>query len=504
MVNTKEIDIKIPEIFRPFIKRSRYKVARGGRGAAKSWTTATLFILKAIKKKIRILCCRENQNSIKESVHKLLVDTIGRLDLDDLFYITDHTIKCVTTGSDFIFIGLKNNINKLKSYEGVDFVWIEEGENISGNSLDILIPTIRKTEKKVFENIEDLKEYLLENPELDFPEYVNEDELTLYLPSEIWILFNPNYEDDEVYSRFVRNTPESCISIECTYFDSPYFPPTLRKEMEECKASDQEKYKHIWLGQPTGAGLKIYSSKFEKKIHIDTETTRDTLLERLGKEGHCFMSIDPHSSYYPACVWIALVLNEHREWEKIIYNEFPTFEYFGSGWYADLRKKKRLELNLKELAQVIYSYDGTEYGIEIKKRFVDSRYAKGSGGSNVMTNADGMIETWKIPENGSMNLITPQEKIIDVQRQNILTDLSYNKNIQTSLFNKPRLKIMPWCKNIINSLENHRETLDGKREDEKFKDFSDALRIVYAGTIGYPIPSTYKKKRRNRQAGWMS
>ena len=101
--DTVKLKVKRPDVFLPFTALSRYKVAYGGRGSAKSWTVATMFILKAIDKKIRILCCREIMESIKESVHKLLSDTIERLELSHLFIITEHTIRCKKTDSDFIF-----------------------------------------------------------------------------------------------------------------------------------------------------------------------------------------------------------------------------------------------------------------------------------------------------------------------------------------------------------------------------------------------------------------
>jgi hypothetical protein len=498
------VDVEIPEIFKAFCRKARFKVMYGGRGAGgKSVNVSQILILRSIEKTIRVLCCRENQNSIKESVHKMLTDTIADMGIEELFHITEHSIKCIETGSDFIFIGLTNNINSLKSYANVDIVWIEEAEAVSKKSLDVLTPTIRKTETVSFATIEELENYLIENPELNYTEYINREGLAVYVPSEIWITFNPKFQDDEVYKRFVTNTPDSCILIKATYQDNPFFPPTLRKEMEDDKKNDIEKYKHIWLGLPTGAGFKIYAKKYNKDVHVINDYDKASLLTMLGRDGHCFMGIDPHSSYFPAVLWMGLVVNEHGDgWDKIIYNEFPTYDYF-NGWYSDLRKKKRIELSLQELAEAIYSYDGNEYGIQVKGRYVDTRYAKGSGGSNAMTKTAGMIETWKRTENGSMYLSTPHETIIDAQRQNVLTDLSYNKNIDISPFNKPKIKIAPWCKNTLMALENHRETLDGKHEDDKFKDFSDALRILYAGTINNPLPTKKKKRSSNRRSGWM-
>lgn len=499
------VNIKLLKTFKPLFRKARFKICYGGRGRGASWNVSMFLILMSLQSKVRVLCCREVQNSIKESVHKLLSDTIERLGLDSYFSITDHAIRALN-GSDFIFIGLqnsKNKITKVKSYEAVDYVYIEEGENISKSSLDVLIPTIRKTKEVKFKTQAGYDDFLTKNPEINYPEYIKEHELKVFLPAEIFVLFNPNFDDDEVYKRFVTNTPDSCILINSTYLDNSKAPATLVKEAEDCKKLDEDDYKHIYLGLPLGAGLKIYAKKFDTKVHMRKESKEDLLSYIAQNSVGNFVGIDPHSKYFPFAVWLAVVLNEHEEPEHIIYNEFPTYEYLG-GFYADMRKKKLLELTLKQLAQLIYSYDGNEYGITVKNRFVDTRYSKGAGGENVMTNSIGLIETWKTDENGAMILNTPSEKMIDIQRANILTDLNYNRDLQLSPFNRPKLTVAPWCKNMKQMFMSHRETTDGVHEDEKFKDPSDALRILYAGIAGKTFKRAKKiKSIRNKQASWM-
>lgn len=500
------MNLKLPSKLKPiFYKKSRYKILYGGRGGCKSWSAATFFVLTALKTSIRVLCCREFQMSIKESVHKLLSDTIHRLELDDYFEILESTITCKVNKSEFIFIGIKNNITKMKSFEGVDYCWIEEGENVSQKSLDILIPTIRKTTEKKFESEVELDKYLKANPDLNYAEYIKRDELIIYIPSEIWIIFNPNFEDEPVYKKFITKKPDSCISIEINYWDVPeFFPATLRKEMEEDKANDNEKYQHIWCGRPSGAGSLIYASKYDDNVHVINKS-KDEVLSKIAKVGNAFMSIDPHSKYYPYCLWIAIVPKENgiEGYDKIIYNEFPSFDYLGD-FYSEVRHSKKMEIGLKELAQLIYSNDGSDHGIQIINRFVDTRYAKGAGGENIMTNSVGLIETWKRPENGSLILNTPPERMIDIQRLNVLTDLSFNKMLPISPFNQPNLYVCHWCKNTINFLKNHRETADGKCEDEKYKDGSDALRIMYAGIADHKYRSKVSNgKKIIKHSGWM-
>lgn len=226
--------IELPEKLLFFItENKRYKVAYGGRGSAKSWTVARCLILNAIKSKVRILCTRQLQTSIKDSVHKLLCDSINDLKLNEYFNITRDAITCIN-GSEFIFKGLQNQTNEIKSMEGINFCWCEEAQSISEDSWQILIPTIRKE------------------------------------GSEIWITFNPDREEDATYQRFVKNTPPNSIIELVNYYDNPWFPDVLRKEMEYCKEVDFGKYEHVWLGKTViDTDAQIYHGKFEM---LDFET----------------------------------------------------------------------------------------------------------------------------------------------------------------------------------------------------------------------------------------
>lgn len=208
--------------------KSRYKVAYGGRGSGKSYGFADGCIIRALKTKTRILCARQLQNSIKDSVHKLLGDRIVALGLSQYFDITRESIKC-KNGSEFIFKGIQNNVQEIKSMEGINICWVEEAEGVTEESWDILIPTIR-TEG-----------------------------------SEIWVSFNPNMKTDATYQRFVVNPPESCTSIKINYDENPFFPEVLREEMEFCKKLNYPKYEHIWLGVPNAeAGNLFKMDKFKR------------------------------------------------------------------------------------------------------------------------------------------------------------------------------------------------------------------------------------------------
>ena len=156
----------LPARLRCLFARSRYKFIYGGRGAAKSWSVARALLLPGKAKPLRILCAREFQNSLAESVHRLLAEQIEELHLSG-FYSVQKAVITGGNGTSFVFAGLRHKVSKIKSFEGVDIVWVEEGQTVSKHSFDVLIPTIRRP------------------------------------GSEIWVTFNPDLEEDDAWRRFV-------------------------------------------------------------------------------------------------------------------------------------------------------------------------------------------------------------------------------------------------------------------------------------------------------------
>ncbi len=213
--------------FTPLFEKWRYKVFYGGRGAAKSWHFAIALILLASKKKLRILCAREYQSSIQESVHKLLVETIDRLSLRNYFIIREKKIYC-KNGSEFLFHGLAHDVSKIKSLENIDICWVEEAHSVSKKSWDTLIPTIRKEH------------------------------------SEIWISFNPDLEENETYQRFIISKNENALVKKVSFRDNIWFPEVLRLELEACKKRDFESYLNIWEGECKHASnAQIFKDRYD-------------------------------------------------------------------------------------------------------------------------------------------------------------------------------------------------------------------------------------------------
>lgn len=205
---TPEFPEKLEMLFQP----SRYKVLYGGRGGAKSWGVARALLLQGFERPLRVLCAREFQNSIRDSVHKLLSDQVDGLGLGGFYDCQAAAIKG-KNGTEFAFEGLRHNISRIKSYEGVDRVWVEEAHSVSKPSWEVLIPTIRKD------------------------------------GSEIWVTFNPEFEDDETYQRFVLTPPRDALVAELNWRDNPWFPEVLRQEKDELQRRDPAAYEHVWEGK---------------------------------------------------------------------------------------------------------------------------------------------------------------------------------------------------------------------------------------------------------------
>lgn len=212
--------IEIGEAFAGLFEPYRHKAFYGGRGSAKSHTFAGALGIITAKHTKRVVCARQFQNSIKDSVKELIeskleaLGYIGNKNKPDRFEITKTEIAHKKNGSRYSFIGLERNPNSIKSLEGADICWVEEAQGTNQKSMDILIPTIRKP------------------------------------GSEIWWSWNPEDPEDPVDKLFRgKNPPRNSLIKEVSFLDNPYFDETtLRDEMEEMKIRDIERYNHIWLG----------------------------------------------------------------------------------------------------------------------------------------------------------------------------------------------------------------------------------------------------------------
>ena len=222
----------------PLFNPSRYKILYGGRGSGKSFAVADALLLKAAQEPCLILCGREFQNSIKDSVHSLLKQRIEALGLSKYYEVTHDAIRCLKTNSRFIFKGLHHNISSIKSMSGITHLWIEEADTLSAASWKVIKPTIRESN------------------------------------SEIWITMNPKNKNDVLYREFIEpeEVPENTYRVKVNYQDNPYFPDVLKDEMKKDKARDYGYYRHVWLGECLEhSDAQVFKDKWKvEKFEDDT------------------------------------------------------------------------------------------------------------------------------------------------------------------------------------------------------------------------------------------
>jgi hypothetical protein len=278
----------------------------------------------------------------------------------------------------------------------------------------------------------------------------------------------------------VIDPPKSSMTVKINYTENPRCTKDFIEEAEECKRKRPDDYAHIYMGEPKGLGSKVYPA------FIRTHHVIDINMSRIENVCNVFMGQDPHTVYFPFCVWIARVPKSDEEFDYIIYNEFPTFEMMGNKYYYEIRQEKSCGLTLKQRANMYRVLDNTiektYNGIKSSdvKRALDTRFAKAAGAPSETLDTKGIIVAMSDPQNGGMTFETPPESSIDSQRDRLRELLEYNTDLPVNEFNCPHLFVKPHCKNVIVSLENHRDDLLKNREDAKYKDPIDALKIALA------------------------
>jgi phage terminase large subunit-like protein len=211
-----------PRVFAPLLKPSRYKVLAGGRGSGKSHFLAELVIERCLMRPgSRILCAREVQKSLRDSVKRLLEDKIASMGASDRFQVLNTEIK-TPGGGAIVFQGLQDHTaESVKSLEGFSIAWVEEAQALSARSLELLRPTIRAP------------------------------------GSELWFSLNPRNAADPVYDLFFGLTPPpNAIIVRANYDQNPFFPPELEAERAYDERTKPERYGHVWLGhlEPVAIG----------------------------------------------------------------------------------------------------------------------------------------------------------------------------------------------------------------------------------------------------------
>lgn len=226
----------VPAFLSLFSYQGRYIFAYGGRGGAKSVGFAQICLERGRQKKLRILCCREIQKSIKDSVHTLLKDLISDYGFTD-YEVQNKTIINQVTGTEFIFVGLReHNVNSMKSYANIDICWVEEAHAVTSKSLNILTPTIRKAGSQIMFSYNRYEE--ADPIHRLFQRELSENENKVFIA-----------DNGEKY-KWVEYHGQDAIGIYINFDGNPFFPEALEKERGKDKIDDPELYLNKWLGHP--------------------------------------------------------------------------------------------------------------------------------------------------------------------------------------------------------------------------------------------------------------
>lgn len=214
------MNVEFPEKAIPLFRPAPYKVMHGGRGGSKSWNMARAILALGANKKLFIVCAREIQLSIRDSVHKLLSEQIEAMGLAGHYEVQEQKI-IGKKGTEIVFVGVRNNIGSIKSMEGIDIFWLTEAVHVSNHTWDIILPTVRR--------------------DAPFGPFGR--------GSEVWIDFNPDLSSDDSYRRWVLDPPANSLVIEVNHSDNPWFPEILRRQMDEMREKDFDNYLTVWEGK---------------------------------------------------------------------------------------------------------------------------------------------------------------------------------------------------------------------------------------------------------------
>lgn len=317
----------------------RYKVLYGGRGSSKSWSFARALLVLGRRRKLFIVCAREFQNSIKESVHKLLADQVENLNQQHpswgQFYQIKESEIVGANGTKFIFVGIRNNTHSIKSMEAIDIFAVFEANLVSKNSWDIVLPTVRRD-----------------------PPFGPFDR-----GSEIWVEFNPELETDDTYRRFVLTPPQDCVSVEMNWDDNPFFPEVLKAQKDDAFRRDPDEARTTWGGKTRKT---LQGAIFAKELQIAISEGRIAPTIKADMTKPSIFSFDLGDS--DMCAWWA--------WQQVGM-EHNAIDYYGNVGHGidhfldEIEKRKhkvKLILLPHDAAQAHQSARGHKSGNTIEKQ----------------------------------------------------------------------------------------------------------------------------------------
>jgi len=282
--------LNIPPKLHPIITRFndfRYFLLEGGRGSAKSHSVGRFLLFLGEERRIRVFCGREIQANIDESVYALLKDLITEYNL--AYDVLAKEIRHKYSGTVFKFKGFREQGNvSVKGLEGVDILWIDEAQSITKPTLDIIMPTMRKTGARVF------------------------------------FTMNRYMRDDSVPEYCIGN--DECLHIKINYHENPYCPLSLKVQAETMRDKSERDYNHIWMGMPLQQA-DDYLFNLDK---IHNSYTLVAYGERYGRQR--VLAIDFAAQGNDQCVGTVLDRLTNQHWkltERIPWDEPDTMVSVG-------------------------------------------------------------------------------------------------------------------------------------------------------------------------------
>jgi phage terminase large subunit len=337
--------INFPEKTSFLFEPHPYKCIFGGRGKSASWSFARALLILGRRRKLFIVCGREIQKSIKESVHKLIADqieAISECEPDQKGYIKFNKFYDVKqseivglNGTKFAFVGIKNNVSSIKSMEAIDIFAVFEADAVSKDSWDKVLPTVRRD-----------------------PPFGPFDK-----GSEVWVEFNPELDSDETYKRFVISPPKGCLSVEMSYKDNPFFPEILRNQMIEMRDKDPDNYRTVWEGKTRKT---LQGAIFAKELADAIQEGRLSPHIKIDPTKPCVLSFDLGD--HDVCCWWA--------WQQL-GTEHNAVDYYGNtgfgiDHYLDEIERRKIKVKYillpHDAAQAHQSARGAKGGNTIEKQ----------------------------------------------------------------------------------------------------------------------------------------
>lgn len=341
------LEIDLPrKATQTLVPRARFKVLYGGRDSAKSWSIARMLLARGRAKPERILCTREVQKSIAESVHQVLSDQVKLLGMSDFYEVQNNYIHG-RNGTQISYHGLSGQTAaSIKSFEGTTLCWVEEAQTVSKRSWDILEPTIRAPD------------------------------------SEIWVSFNPDMDTDETFRRFVTNSPPDSIVCKMNWQDNPWRSKVLDAAREKMQREDPDNYAHIYEGmcRPAVEGA-IYYKEVSKlraqgrlcnvpydpmlKVHVVADLGFNDymsliLVQRLASEIRIIKYIEDRLRYIPSYSqelkelkynWGKLYL-PHDGKAKHVTGSSAEEQFTALGWEVEIVQDIGLEQGIRKTREV--------------------------------------------------------------------------------------------------------------------------------------------------------